>query len=73
MCPNRNRAGVQVVEMEVKGGVAMEMDPEEEPTITGVSRKKVEALWAGTATVTGLALDVGASQAEPTPAAATPG
>lgn len=57
----------------MKDGVAVEMDPEEEPTIIGGSVKKVQVLWAGTVTVTGLALDVGVSQAEPTPAAATPG
>lgn len=71
--PNHSRAGVPVVEMEVKAGVAEEMVPEEEPTTTGGSPKKVQARWAGTVTVTGLVLDVGASQAEPTPAAATPG
>lgn len=60
--------------MEVKDGVAVEMDPEE-PTIIGGSLNKVQVLRAGTGTVTvtGLALDVGVSQAEPTPAAATPG
>lgn len=73
MWPNHSRAGVPLVEMEVKDGVAVVMDPEAEPTITGESPKKVQALWAGTATVIDLALDVGAIQAEPTPAAATLG
>lgn len=78
MHPNRSKAGVPTVEMELKGGVAVEMVPEEEPTTTGGIPKKVLAQWAGTATATGLALDVGTNQAEPTPtpppaAAATPG
>lgn len=73
MRPNLSRAGVPIVEMELKAGVVVEMVSEEEPTTTGGSPKKVRAQWAGTVTVTGLALDVGASQAEPTPAAATPG
>lgn len=75
MHPNRSRVGVQIVETEVKAGVMVEMVPDQGPTTTGGSPKKVQAQWAGTgtATATGLALDVGASQAEPTPAAATPG
>lgn len=59
--------------MEVKAGVMVEMVRDQGPTTTGGSPKKVQGQWAGTATVTGLVLDVGASQAEPTPAAATPG
>lgn len=73
MCPNRIRAGVPMVEMEVKAGVMVEMVPEQGATTTGGSPKKVPAQWAGTATATGQALDVGVSKAEPTPAAATPG
>lgn len=74
MRPNHSRAGVPVVEMEVKAGVTVEMVPDQGPTTTGGSLKRVQAQWAGIATVTGLVLDVGASQAEPpTPAAATPG
>ncbi|GLD70176.1 trinucleotide repeat-containing gene 6A protein-like isoform X1, partial [Lates japonicus] len=37
---NHSRAGVPVVEMEVKAGVVEEMVPEEEPTTTGGSPKK---------------------------------
>lgn len=73
MHPNRSRAGVPIVEMEVKAGVTVEIVPEPGPATTGRSLKKVQAQWAGTATVTDLALDVGVSQAEPTPAAVTPG
>lgn len=73
MHPNHSRAGVPAVGMEVRAGVVGAMVPEEEATTTGVSPKKAQAQWAGTATVTGLALDVGANQVEPTPAAATPG
>lgn len=72
-CPNNSKAGVPPAEMGVKDGLMVEMATEEEPTITGGSTKRVQAPRAGTATVTGLALDVGASQAEPTPAAATLG
>lgn len=72
MLPNRRRAGVPVVEMEVKVGV-MEMVPEQGAATIGGSPKRVPAQWAGTVTATGPALDVGASQAEPTPAAATRG
>lgn len=72
MLPSRSRAGVPVVEMEVKVGV-MEMVPEQGAATIGGSPKKVPAQRAGTATATGQALDVGASQAEPTPAAATLG
>lgn len=70
---NSSRAGVPVLEMEVNAGVMVEMVLDQGPTTTGENPKKVQAQWAGTATVTGLVLDVGASQAEPTPAAATPG
>lgn len=73
MRPNHSRAGVPIVEMDVKAGVMVEMVPDQGPTTTGGSPKKVQAQWAGTVTATGLALDVGASQVEPTPAAATPG
>lgn len=73
MRPSRSRAGVPTVEMEMKAGVTAEMAPEQGAAATGGSPKKVPAQLAGTATVTGPALDVGASQAEPTPAAATPG
>lgn len=72
--PNHSRAGVPAVEMEVKAGVIREILPDQGPTTTGGSPKKVQALWAGTATVIVLALAVGASPAEPpTPAAVTPG
>lgn len=70
--PNHSRAGVPVVVMEMKAGV-MEMEPDQGAATTGGSPKKVPAQLAGTATVTAQALDVGASQAEPTPAAAIPG
>lgn len=73
MHPNHSRAGVPIVEMEMKPGVVVEMVQDQGLATTGASPKKVQALWAGTATVTGLALDVGVSQAEPTPAAVTPG
>lgn len=73
MHPNRSRAGVPVLEMEMKAGVVVEIILEPGPTTTGGSPKKVQAQWAGTATVTDLGLDVGVSQAEPTPAAVTPG
>lgn len=73
MHPSHNRAGVPTVEMEVKAGVMVEMVPDQGPAATGGSLRKVQAQWVGTATVTGLALDVGVSQAEPTPAAAIPG
>lgn len=73
MRPNSSRAGVPILEMEVNAGVMVEMVLDQGPTTTGENPKKVQAQWAGTATVTGLVLDVGASQAEPTPAAATPG
>lgn len=71
---NHSRAGVPIVEMGVKAGVMVEMVPDQGPTTTGESPKKVQGQWAGTATVTALDLGVGASQAElTTPAAATPG
>lgn len=72
---NNSRAGVPVLEMERKGGVMVEMVPDQGPTTTGGSPKKVQAQRAGTVTVTGLVQGVGASQAEPTPApaAAIPG
>lgn len=73
MRPNHNRAGVPTVEMEVKAGVIVEMVPDQGPAAIGGNLRKVQAQWVGTATVTGLVLDVGASQAEPTPAVATPG
>lgn len=73
MHQNHSRAGVPTVEMEAKAGVIVEMVPDQGLTTTGGRTKKVQAQWAGTATATGLALDVGVSQAEPTPAAATPG
>lgn len=72
MLPNRSRAGHLILEMEVKAGV-MEMLPGQGPATIGESPKKVLAQGAGTVTVTDLALDVGASQAEPTPVVATPG
>lgn len=69
---NHSRAGVPTVEM--KAGVMVEMVPDQGPTTTGESPKKVQGQWAGTATVTAPDLDVGASQAElTTPAAATLG
>lgn len=70
---NSSRAGVPVLEMEAKAGVIVEMEPDQEPTTTGGSPKKVQAQWAGTVTVTGLVQGVGASQDEPTPAAVTLG
>lgn len=75
MHPNHSRAGVPIVEMEVKAGVMVEMVTDQGITTTGGSPKRVQAQRAGTGTVTatGLGLDVGASKAEPTPAAATPG
>lgn len=73
MHPNRNKTGLPMVEMELRVGATVEMVQEEEPATTGGSPTKVPAQWAGIATVTGLALDVGASKAEPTQAAATPG
>jgi len=66
MLPNRSRAGVPTVEMAAIAGVTVEMAPEQGAKTTGGSLRKV-------ATATGPALDVGTSQAEPTPAAATPG
>lgn len=73
--PNHSRAGVPIVETEVRAGVTVETVQDQRPTTTGGTPKKVKAQWAGTgtATVTALALDVGVSQAEPTPATATPG
>lgn len=59
--------------MEVKAGVMVEKVLDLVPATTGGSLRKVQARWAGTATATVLALDVGASQVEPTPAAATLG
>lgn len=73
MHPNHSRAGDPTVATEAKAGVVAGTAPEEEATTTGASPKKVLGRWAGTATATGPALDVGASQVEPTPAAATPG
>lgn len=67
---NNNRAGVPVLEMEVKAGVMVEMVPDQGPTTTGERPKKEPAQWAGTVTVTGLVQGVGASQVEPTPAPA---
>lgn len=64
---NSSRAGVPVLEMEVKAGVMVEMEPDQGPTTTGGSPKKVQAQLVGTVTVTGLVQGVGASQAEPTP------
>lgn len=68
---NSRRAGVPVLEMEVKAGVMVEMVPGQGPTTTGWSPKKEQAQLAGTVTVTGLVQGVGARQAEltPTPAA----
>lgn len=43
-CPNHSRAGVPVVDMEVKAGVVVVMVPEEQPTTTGRSPKKVRVL-----------------------------
>ena len=70
MRPSRSRTGVPTVEMEMKAGVTA---PEQGATTTGGSTKKAPTRWAGTATATAPAPDVGASRAEPTPAAATPG
>lgn len=64
---NSSRVGVAVWEMEVKAGAVVEMVPDQGPTTTGGSPKKVLAQLAGTATVTGRARGVGASRAEPTP------
>lgn len=64
---NSSRAGVPILEMQVKAGVIVEMVPDQGPTTTGGNPKKVQALLAGTVTVTGLGQGVGASQAEPTP------
>lgn len=68
-----SRAGEAAAEVEAMAVAMVEMAPEEVPATTGVSPRKVRGQWAGTATVTALALDVGVSQAEPTPAAVTPG
>lgn len=58
----------------VKAGETMEKLREQGPAaITGGILQKDLALWAGTVTVTGLALGVGVKRAEPTPAAVTPG
>lgn len=57
----------------VKAGETMEKLREQGPAITGGILQKDLALWAGTVTVTGLALGVGVNQAGPTPAAVTPG
>lgn len=65
-----SRAGVAAM---VTAGVVEEMAPGEGPATTGVSPRKEMGLRAGTAIATGLALDVGANRAEPTPAAVTPG
>lgn len=70
---SHSRAGEATVEVGVKAGVVVEIVPEEGPVITGENLKKVLAQWAGTVTATGLALDVGVSQVEPTPAVVTPG
>lgn len=59
------------MEMEVKTGGLMV--PEQGPATTGGNLKKVQAQWDGTATATGLDLDVGASPVVPTPAAIAPG
>lgn len=65
------------MEMVVKDGAAavaaaVAAVPEQESATTGGNLRKARAQCAGTATVTGPALDAGASQAEPR-AAATPG
>ena len=73
MHPNRSRVGVPTVETEKILGTVVLMVLEQGPTTTGGNLKKVPAQRAGTATATGPALDVGVSQAEPTPAAVTPG
>lgn len=71
---NSSRAGVPVLEMEVKAGVMVEMVPDQGATTTGGSPKKVPAPLAGTVTATGPVQGVGVSQADPTPTpAATPG
>lgn len=67
MPPNRSRAGAQTVE--VRAGVLVDQGE----ATTGGSPRKVQAQWVGTATATARALDVGVSQAGPTPAAATLG
>lgn len=57
----------------MKPGEEVETVPKPRLTTTGASPKKAPAQWGGTATATALAPDVGVSQAEPLPAAATPG
>lgn len=57
----------------VKAGQTMEKLREQGPAITGWILQKELALWAGTVTVTGLALGVGVNRAGPTLAAVTPG
>lgn len=57
----------------MKAGETMEKLPEQGPAITGGIRQRELALWAGTVTVTDLALGVGVNRAEPTPAAVTLG
>lgn len=69
MLPNHSRAGAQTVAMEVRDGALVEQGA----ATTGVSPRKVQAQWVGTATATAQALDVGASLAAPTPVAATLG
>lgn len=54
-------------------GEVVLMTPGQGPVTIGGNLRKAPALWAGTATVTGPALDVGASQAGSTQAAVTPG
>lgn len=68
---NSSKAGVPVLEMEMKAGVMVEMVPDQGPTTTGGNPRKVQAQLAGTVIVTGLVQVVGASQAgtTPTPAA----
>lgn len=73
MRPISSRAGVPMVEKEVRAGALVEMAPEQGLATIGGSPKKVLTQWAGTATVIDLAPDVGASQVEPIPAAVTPG
>lgn len=69
MLPNHSKDGAQTVAMEVRAGVVVDQGA----ATTGGTPRKVQAQWVGTATATARALDVGASQAEPTPAAATLG
>lgn len=70
MDPSLRKAGMATL---VKAGETMEKLREQGPAITGGIHQKELALWAGTATVTALALDAGVNQAGPILAAVTPG